>query len=209
MLRELGIVIGKETVSGIIFENLFSDFMEIKYTNPSDYIRILWDRYQNATLKKSPSVNGSIFEYILASLCIREEILPFYMGTKIAFVPNVDFDLMFYTDDFGPICWSAKTSLRERYKQADLEAIALKNVHRRALCYLITLDEAEARRVKVKIKNGDVGGLDEVILANSPDFDALIIAMKNYKLEEPPTVPVLKARKTITLSKVKSVFPIN
>jgi hypothetical protein len=49
-----------------------------------------------------------------------------------------------------PICISAKTSLRERYKQADFEAIALKYVHRKALSFLVTLEENEAKSVKAK-----------------------------------------------------------
>ena len=43
---------------------------------------------------------------------------------------------------------------RERYKQADLEAIALKYVHRKALSYLVTLEANEAKSVKAKIKSG-------------------------------------------------------
>lgn len=81
------------------------------------------------------------------------------MNAKVAFVPNVIYDLMFYTSERGPICWSVKTSLRERYKQADLEAIALKYVHRKALSYLITLEENEAKSVKAKIKSGALLGL--------------------------------------------------
>lgn len=81
---------------------------------------------------------------------------------------------MFYTTERGPICISAKTSLRERYKQADLEAIALKYVHRRALCYLVTLDISEAKKVKEKIKSGDVIGLDKVVVATSDEFNDLI-----------------------------------
>ena len=71
-----------------------------------------------------------------------------------------------------------KTSLRERYKQADLESIALKYVHRKALSYLITLDEKEANGVKNKIVSGDVIGLDNVIVATNPEFDELILELK-------------------------------
>ncbi|MDI3527321.1 MAG: hypothetical protein PWR03_1504 [Tenuifilum sp.] len=40
MLKELGIIIGSDTKAGILFENLFPNFMEIKYKKPSDYISI-------------------------------------------------------------------------------------------------------------------------------------------------------------------------
>jgi hypothetical protein len=206
MLKELGIVIGNDTKAGNIFEELFPNFMEIEYSKPSEYIKLFWNKYETY-LERNSNLNGKMFEYILASLCIRENILPIYMSAKVAFVPNVVYDLMFYSAERGPICWSVKTSLRERYKQADLESIALKYVHRKALSYLITLNETEARSVKGKIKTGDVIGLDNVIVATKPEFDELVKDLKTFKFEEPPTVKVIESNQVVTIEKVKSVFP--
>ncbi|MNT45157.1 hypothetical protein D3C72_1817230 [compost metagenome] len=128
--------------------------------------------------------------------------MPLYLNANVAFVPNVVYDLMFYTAERGPICISAKTSLRERYKQADLEAIALKYVHRKALCYLVTLDFSEAKKVKEKIKSGDVIGLDKVVVATSDEFNDLIDELKQYKFSEPPTVKVIESNQIITREKV-------
>ena len=150
-------------------------------------------------------MNGKVFEYILATLCVRENILPIYMSAKVAFVPNVIYDLMFYTDERGPICWSVKTSLRERYKQADLEAIALKYVHRKALSYLITLETNEAKRIKHKIKGGDVIGIDDVIVATSDEFNELIQELKDFEFSNPPTVKVIESNQIITKEKVLSL----
>ncbi|MDE7137830.1 MAG: hypothetical protein K2O29_05155 [Ruminococcus sp.] len=44
-------------------------------------------------------------------------------------MPNVDFDIILYTQEQYPIALSLKTSVRERYKQADLEGVALKNMY--------------------------------------------------------------------------------
>lgn len=206
MLKELGIVIGNDTKAGNIFEQLFPDFMTIEYARPSEYVNLLWHKYLTFPERNS-NLNGKMFEYILASLCIRENILPIYMSSKVAFVPNVVYDLMFYSAERGPICWSVKTSLRERYKQADLESIALKYVHRRALSYLITLNESEASGVKKKIISGDVIGLDNVIVATKPEFDQLVKDLKTFKFEEPPTVKVIESNQVVTIDKVKSVFP--
>lgn len=206
MLKDLGIVIGNDTKAGNIFEELFSDFMEFDYNRPSDYIHSFWEKYELYPERNS-NLNGKMFEYILASLCIREGILPIYMSAKVAFVPNVIYDLMFYSAERGPICWSVKTSLRERYKQADLESIALKYVHRKALSYLITLNEREAQNVKSKIKTGDVIGLDNVIVATNLEFDQLVKDLKTYKFEEPPIVKVIESTQVVTIEKVKSVFP--
>ena len=76
----------------------------------------------------------------------------------------------------------------EKNKQADLEAIALKYVHRKALSYLITMEENESKNVKNKILTGDVIGLDDVILATSNEFDNLIDELKIFQFSDPPTV---------------------
>ena len=201
MLKKLGIVLGDNTKAASIFDSLHPDFRQIKYGNPSEYVRIYWDLY-NKKSETNNNLNGKIFEYILATLCVREGILPLYMSAKVAFVPNVIYDLMFYTAERGPICWSVKTSLRERYKQADLEAIALKYVHRKALNYLITLSNTEAQGVKAKIKTGDIIGLDNVIVATEPEFDVIISELKQFVFAEPPTVKVIESNQIVTLEKV-------
>ena len=204
MLKELGIVANRNKKASIIFETEFPNFMEIKYSKPSDYVKNLWHIYETK-YESNANINGKIFEYILSTLFIRENIMPIYMQAKVAFVPNVDFDIMFYTKERGPICISAKTSLRERYKQADLEAIALKYVHRKALSYLVTLSE-EANGIREKIKTGDVIGLDDAVIAINEDFDKLISEIKKYRLEEPPIVKVIQANQVVTVDKVKDFF---
>ncbi|CAA9195869.1 PDDEXK family nuclease [Flavobacterium collinsii] len=207
-LNELGITVGKDKKANIIFDSLFENFLHIKYSKPSEYVSIYWDAYKKHE-EGNNNLNGKIFEYILATLFVREEILPLYLSAKVAFVPNVIYDLMLYTSERGPICISAKTSLRERYKQADLEAIALKYVHRKALSYLVTLDPTEAKSVKAKIKSGDVIGLDDVVVATSKEFDELILELKNYQFSEPPTVKVIQSNQIITFEKVRRISDSN
>jgi len=203
-LNELSITIGKDNKAESIFDSLFPDFSTVEYSKPSEYVKKYWDAYCNNP-ERNANLNGKIFEYILATLCVRENIIPIYMSAKVAFVPNVIYDLMFYTSERGPICFSAKTSLRERYKQADLEAIALKNVHRKALSYLITLEEKEAKSVKEKIKKGDVIGLDDVVVATNKEFDELIQELKEYQFSEPPMVKVVESSQIITQKKVEKL----
>lgn len=206
-LNDLSITIGKDNKAELIFDSLFPNFLEVKYEKPSEYIQIYWNKYLLDHANNN-SLNGKIFEYILATLCVREGILPIYMSAKVAFVPNVTYDIMFYSKERGPICWSVKTSLRERYKQADLEAIALKYVHRKALNYLITLEEKEAKGVKAKIKNGDIIGLDDVIVATTNEFDELILELKKFEFSEPPIVKVIESSQIITEEKVKRIKTI-
>ena len=203
-LNDLSITIGRDNKAEIVFDSLFPNFLEVEYEKPSDYIQKYWNAFKNHS-ESNNNLNGKVFEYILATLCVREGILPIYMSAKVAFVPNVIYDLMFYTTERGPICWSVKTSLRERYKQADLESIALKYVHRKALSYLITLDEKEAKGVKNKIVSGDVIGLDNVIVATNPEFDELILELKEFVFSEPPTVKVIESNQIITKEKISNL----
>lgn len=203
-LNKLGITVGKDNKAEIVFDSLFPNFMQVKYKIPTDYINTYWNAFKNHK-ESNNNLNGKIFEYILATLFVREGILPFYLSAKVAFVPNVNYDLMFYTTERGPICISAKTSLRERYKQADLEAIALKYVHRKALSYLVTLEENEAKSVKAKIISGDIIGLDNVVVATSLEFNDLIKELKTFQFSEPPTVKVIESNQIITLEKVKNL----
>lgn len=203
-LNQIGVTVGKGGKAEVIFDSLFQDFRKVNYQKPSDYISAYWDKYLHHP-ERNNNLNGKLFEYILATLFVRESLLPLYMGAKVAFVPNVNYDLMFHTKENGPICISAKTSLRERYKQADLEAIALKNVHRRAKSHLITLEENEAKSVHGKILSGDVIGLDSVVVATSKEFDVLVEELKSYTLTEPPTVKVIESNQYITLEKIKNI----
>ena len=196
-LNDLSITVGRDNKAEIVFDSLFPNFLKVKYNKPSEYVEKYWGAFKNHK-ESNNNLNGKVFEYILATLCVREGILPIYMSAKVAFVPNVIYDLMFYTSERGPICWSVKTSLRERYKQADLEAIALKYVHRKALSYLITLEVNEARSVKAKIKSGDVIGLDDVIVATSEEFNKLLEELKEFEFSEPPTVKVIESNQIIT-----------
>lgn len=213
LLQDLDIVKGDSTKAGGIFEGLFPSFMEVPYTLPSEYISIYWNAYleKRDTLldneQQKRGVNGKIFEIIIATLLIREKVYPIYMNANVAFVPNINYDLLLYSTDRGPICLSAKTSFRERYKQADLEAIAMKYVHRRSKCFLITLSERDANMVNAKQKIGDVIGLDRAVCATHKDFDDVIAEIKELNLVETPKIKVITTKQVVTEDKVRAVFP--
>lgn len=198
LLKSLNVV-RKEGVASKLFENLFDDvpFTQIAYSSPSEYVKTYWDKYM-ATPNHNVSINGNMFELIIATLFIRENILPLYLQAKVAFVPNVEYDAILYCREFGPISLSMKTSLRERYKQADLEAIALKYVHRRAKSFLLTLEEHESEIVNQKIKSGDVIGLNKSINCKTSQLDELISQLKNIKFERAGTVSIIESNLIIT-----------
>ena len=203
-LFKLNIIHSEDNIAGTLFNKLFPNIFNIGYNKPSEYIKSCWDTYLRHPGSNN-NQNGKIFEYLLATLLIRENILPIYLSAKVAFVPNVIYDLMFYSNEYGPICFSAKTSLRERYKQADLEAIALKYVHRKALNYLITLDTQAAKNAKLKIKEGDIIGLNDVVVATSTEFDNLIDRLTKIEFSIPPTVEVITSKFIVTKENVQSL----
>lgn len=176
-----------------IFEGLFDtvDFEHVQYSSPKDYVKQYWEKYLSKG-RHNNSVNGNIFELIIHTLLYRERLIPFYTQANVAFVPNVIFDTILYTPS-RPISLSLKTSLRERYKQADLEAIALQHVHRRAESYLLTLDSEEAESCKAKIRSGDIIGLSKIIDCNTSDIDNLINELHQLQSElaEAPNIEVV------------------
>ena len=117
-----------------IFDNYYEDILDLDITSPSKLMNELWSRYPN----KIRSLNGKVFEALLATILYRSGIYPIYVEATLSFVPNVEFDFVAYCKECGPIILSAKTSLRERYKQADLEGMMVRQVHRKAKSYLIT-----------------------------------------------------------------------
>ena len=192
IIRQIGLIRSKGVVEQKFTSLLGGDFRTIEYSVPHEYVQKYWDAYQ-ACSNKNASVNGKIFELIIETLLYREGILPYYIQAKAAFVPNVDFDVLLYAES-EPVCLSIKTSLRERYKQADLEAVALKYVHRKAQCFLLTLEKNEADNVAEKIQNSEVLGLDGMIYCLSDEFDNLVARLKLKTFTESQKVDVVSGQ---------------
>ena len=201
MLRKLGIVKSKTTGYRVFTHSIEPDFLH-NTMHPSEYVNYCWERYTTSGVPQTNSLNGTIFELIISTLFIKEGILPLYLQAKVAFVPNVKFDAVLYTAESGPIGLSLKTSLRERYKQADLEAIALKYVHRKAENYLLTRDFNEAAAVSAKIANGEALGLNKAILTTSAQFDDFIDDLKTRNFIQPGSVEIISSGSVITADAV-------
>lgn len=103
--------------------------------------------------------------------------MPFYYQATFERIPNTIFDIVLYNQK-SPIVLTIKTSLRERYKQAELEGLVLKQVYRRSKTYLITLSEEESQKIKNKIEQGGITGIDNCLLANKEEFDRLLQKIK-------------------------------
>ena len=193
MLYKLNIIkVGTKTSD--VFENIYSNILEEEYSKPSSFIEENWNKYllYQESEKTDRSTNGSVFESLICVLLYRENLFPLFTQVQVAFVPNAIFDILLYNDKNRIVSLSLKTTLRERWKQADLEALALKNVHRNSRSFLITLSKNETNSIKNKIQSGSVLGLNDVVLANSVQFDSLIEDLKQNQYIKPGTVNILQ-----------------
>lgn len=180
-----------------IVKEIRNDIFIDETAKPSEIIKTIWRRYTD-NYDEDNSVNGAVFEEAIGYVLTVKKCTPFYMQAKVAYVPNVSYDFILYDKEDGPVSISAKTTLRERWKQADLEAVALKYVHRNALSYILTLDTAAVATRKGKLK--DCMALNDFILADDRQFDELIEMLQGRPLELAGTVEVIVSNKIIDQS---------
>jgi len=192
-LVALNLISGTETLK--VFESLFPNILTLKYSTPSSFVDDLWKTYKASSFKGN-SLNGHVFQSLIAVTLFREGITPLFAEANLTFVHNVKFDFVAFEKD-GPIVFSAKTSFRERYKQADLEGRFLKQVHINAKCYLMTVDEKAAINVNKKIKNGEVTGIDKAIVMTSISLDKLLHDLGKLVLFVPPQIDIVRSSKII------------
>ncbi len=192
--------IANESSSRVVdaLDAICPNFHDIQYNTPSEYMHYLWSEYETIE-NRSNSMNGKIFEYMLISLFIRERIFPFYYQTQITFVSNVNFDFFIYTEE-GPITLSVKTSLRERYKQAVLEADTMLDVHRNSLNFLVSLDNQALSTVNNKMQRREIISLAGAIYTFSEDFDRLIYFIKSRRITTAPNFNLVQHSQALVVS---------
>lgn len=171
-----------------IIKTLFTKYPICDEMKPHEIINFYYEKYQTE-FPNNNSVNGTIFENLLLIVFTRAGISPIYYQAKMALVPNVDFDMVLYNRK-TPVAISAKTSLRERWKQADIESMALKYVHRKAKCYLLTLSKTEVA-TRRKEENSYVG-IDEFVIANEPEFDTWLEEIKTIAFRESESIDLIE-----------------
>ena len=169
--------VSKQGKSGKIYSCLLEN---VEFDSPCKFVQeVLIDKYV-ANYRSNPPVNGKVFEFCVLECLIQMQITPFYYQAAMSFIPNVNFDIVCY-NDISPVVLSCKVSLRERWKQADLEGLAIKQVYRRSRVHLITASESEYFNLQEKIKSGNVNGLDSCVLTQSPEFDKLLFDLKEQQ----------------------------
>jgi len=143
-----------------------------------------------ANFTSNKNLNGAVLQALVEE-CLRVNgVLPFYSEVTMQFIPVARYDIIVYTHRFGPINLSLKTTLRERWKQAEFEGMALRRVHRRARVYVVnnSPSETETRRGK----RNQCEAIRDFVVCTSTDFDRLIADLKSWRPKQAPTLPVVK-----------------
>lgn len=188
----------KSSLSAQLLLAIQPSLESINIQQPSKYVEYIWNKAQKDE-RLTRDVRGKFFELVMASCLIKNKILPFFWQAQLEFVPLANFDLVVYTEERGPVVLSLKTSIRERYKQAEFEAQAMKDVHRRAKNFLITMENDEAVSLQAKIDSGVLSGIDGVIVANEKSFDELIELLKSMSIVDTPVFSAVKNPQKIQL----------
>jgi len=123
-------------------------------------------RARAVEMGKSPNSIGTLagtwMEYSLLVALKEEKKSPLYWQAEFADFRNNFYDIVLFTKEHGPVVLSPKTSLRERYKQADLEAHALRNLFPQSKFFLLSLDSDKKHiaNVQRKISSGEIKGIN-------------------------------------------------
>ncbi len=181
----------RSSLSAQLLLSIQPSLESIEIDQPSKYVEYIWNKAEKDD-RLTRDVRGKFFELVIASCLIKSNVLPFFWQAQLEFVPLANFDLVVYTEERGPIVLSLKTSIRERYKQAEFEAQAMKDVHRRAKNFLVTMEKDEALSLQTKIDSGVLNGIDGVVVANEKSLDDLVELLKSLSIVDTPVFSAVK-----------------
>jgi hypothetical protein len=135
-----------------------------------EYIRRGWD-----SLCKVNENSGSAFEILVSSVLFAGGLVNISRGVTLPNCENNPVDILIKDSKEQPIAALMLTStLRERFRLADLQSFRYKSFHSGIQCFQLTMDRNEvARKSDYKFDS-----LDELIYTGGLRFDAMIAAMQ-------------------------------
>ncbi|PQP79735.1 hypothetical protein C6B37_01385 [Candidatus Phytoplasma phoenicium] len=119
-------------------------------------------------------IRGKINEYLILFYFQNKGIINLYPQAYLFFIPDIKFDLVLFTKNKRIIAFNFKTCLRDRYKQAMVEAQQLKKLDTRFEFYLLTNNTVETQRLNKKITQGKIPGINKVIDCFSPQANIFL-----------------------------------
>ena len=152
------------------------DLKNYKYKEPSTFFSFFWQKYESSVrgMKLNNTYNGTAFAIVLCYLFFRENIEIKKMDEDVG-IFGIKPDFLIDTKSGKEIFLSIKTSGRERWKQADWEAIKYKEKFPDTQCILLMNHEKEVNTAKKKVPYIT---LDKILYARSKDLDDLVNLLK-------------------------------
>lgn len=169
-------------------------------TPASAFMREAWSAYESYVSElaqkegKKPdsykSLNGGVFQALVEAVLVARGVKPFYSQVRMNFIAVAIYDIIVYTRDRGPVNLSLKTTIRERWKQADLEGAALKNVYKRSRVYVVNNSPNETRVRRDDLQN--CISIDDFVVCSDGAFDTLIEDLRKWGPITAPNAPLVQ-----------------
>jgi len=146
----------REDVAALIMKSVLGEQGSRPFV-PSQFLAAsieLLEKYLDAKAlsdNEKKSLRGYVFQRLVAESLRIAGVDPIHTEAFVTFVPIAKYDIIVPTKLEGIVNLSVKTTLRERWKQAEFEGIALKRVHRRSRIYVVSKDADETRKRRAQI----------------------------------------------------------
>ena len=145
---------------------------------PHQFVEFMEDAWDSLNPKPDRGVHGTYFEYVIGETLAQRGVRYLYHQAIVRHVPLAVFDWFLY-HEMSPVSISCKVSARERWKQAAMEAMALKQVYKQSVNYLVTIERLAKADEKLKLSPY---ALDQYVIANKPEYDDMVdeIVQRSY-----------------------------
>lgn len=171
--------------TGEFYKKLIED-LQVRDLPHNTFLDI-WNAYEKSR-SKTNNQRGKMFEFAVCETLINHGVKNLYYQCVLWSMPNDKLDICGWTSEEYPIIISCKTSVRERWKQADLEGRTLKGIFPKTRSYMLMENEKESTRLQQKINNHEVLGIDRVFNARTSDFDKLVKLLCKADLVKPTAI---------------------
>jgi hypothetical protein len=151
----------------------------------------LWDRIL-AIDPITGTKAGAAMELVVSLSLVRHGVAPFARTVDSAQVPTHRIDFWMETVDGSPIVLSSNVKVKERWRNENLAAYALKIAFPSASWYLVTEDEADASRCRDRIAAGEVKFLDGAFSFRSKEFGVFVEQLQEINLRSPQSAGLYK-----------------
>ena len=155
-------------------------------------------RAEAVKMGKSPnSIAGMAGNWLELALIIalkHKGLTPIYYQFQLQKVTDSVMDVAVFSEKRGPIVMSCKTSLRERYKQSEEEAVETRKHFPNQMTVIVTLDadKKHVANVRKKIEKGEVEAVEGVY--DETNLDKFFEMLAQEKLVEPTDKVLKRAR---------------